>query len=1308
MSTSSEKTSRSSTPVKDVEKATWTQPEHEQTVGVGGVGKTQRRLNSRHITWIGIGSGIGTGLFIGSGTALANAGPLGVLLAYIITGFILWCVMQCICELAALFPVAGTFSHYVTRTISPSVGMATGWNYWWCYSISVAAELSACAIIVSFWSESVSPAITISVAYVLYVALNFLPVTWYAESEFIFSTIKVLLFVGLIILGIIIDLGGGPSGQRLGFHWWKQDGAFQQFPGIENLALGRFLAFFSAFINAAFTYIGIECTAIAAGESKNPSRDIPRAARRVVFRILFFYITGILLVGMLVSANNEDLVSADSNGNGSPFVIAIRQAGIPVLPSIVNACILTSAWSAGNAYLYTASRTLMGLSIDGQAPKVFSRVNKQGVPVYAVLATSLVGAFAYLSLGSGGAQEAFTWMLNLSTIAGLIAWATLSWAFLRFRDACKVQRVDRNEFPFKSPLQPFIGWFAVISCWIIIIFSGWSVFLAGSWDTGSFVASYIGLPIFFVPMAVWRLVHGKSAGMVSLTQMDLFSGRINPEDEVVEPAPHTCSLSSSHLSDTLEHRWTLARNSTASAMMQGTGPTRRDDNKAHTPTKRNGRPVQDINHLLGFTLPPRAPPPPSAPRRSTRRHGGHGAFDRARFVHQYRFIVRPDKDYTAYFADPDIRLDWAADVLQVILPTSASALSSVALTTIDQPVDNDSNGIPTCPICLSEPTAPRMTKCGHVFCLPCMLHYLALADGTKWRKCPVCWDSVYAKDLKAVRWHNPVEAAAAVELSTHTDELNSSSTSPSVNQHAFPKTPRNETLKMRLIRRPQISTLALPRSPTWPSDAVPALRAPWQFTPDALTYAKFMLAPPDYLKSELETNLRDLRQEVTNLRRWGMKGATDEELGIVFVKAAIQKVQEQIEEIELLKTSHVMTARKKALRELQEVQERADQHARRVELPLVSETSSSEVEQDIGDVPTEFLGIARQKGGLSSSAPAFVPPEQQNPQTINGKGRPQRKNVNPRAPDPDSSYYFYQAASGQNIFLHPLDIKILKAHFGTYEGMPDVIEVIVEGADEGTVTEDLRKRCRWLSHLPTACDVVFVEADLSRVVPKSGLDAYAGPLKQRRNKRRDKARREDRAKVRAEQKEAESMPVFHRSAQYSPSSYSVPLPPSIAALSAGVPDALQSTTAFPPPASSGTSNLSVSPPSSSTLVDQGSTTVWGTRSFASTLNTSSRSHHDDDSYDDDFDERWHDFEERITGGGVGRGAGVAIGRGGGAAHRSGSASGSNAGGGRQQQQSTDGETASTTATNGTAGGGNRKKGKKLTLNLTGAAMRGTR
>lgn len=589
---------------------------------------------------------------------------------------------------------------------------------------------------------------------------------------------------------------------------------------------------------------------------------------------------------------------------------------------------------------------------------------------------------------------------------------------------------------------------------------------------------------------------------------------------------------------------------------------------------------------------------------------------------------------------------------------------------------------------------PRSRRRSKVAQMPCLLGVSRLLDILNTGSQPAYSSSVYAKDLKAVKWHDPVATAASFEVPA----------APASDHHPPPthSDGKRESLKLRLIRRPQISTLALPRSSTWPSDAVPSLRAPWQFTPDAAAYAKFMLAPPDYMRSELESNLQELKQEVATLRRWGVAGGTDEELGIVFVQTAMRKVEEQIEKTDQFKTHTVMTARKKSLRELAEVQEKAGREGRDLDLPVVSETSSSEVEgepetADEGPetaAPVEFLGAR----SLSGNAPVFTPGSAPATSAL-AKGRPHRKNVNPQvASDPDSSYYFYQAASGQNIFLHPLDIKILKAHFGTYAGMPDTIEVSVEGADEGTVTEDLRRRCRWLSHLPTSSDVVFIEADLSRVVSKSSLAPYAGPLKQRRQKRRDKARREDKAKAKSEQRENDSRPVYTQSAADRAQSahWSAfhnadgSVPPSIAALTLS--SSFDEPSHFPPPPSS---NMSASPPEASAGTAADSRTVWGTRSFATTLRDSDRSAHHGDYHDDpDFDERWHEFEDRITGGGA------APGRGGGRQGGGGSASGSNSGSGRGQQAQ---DLPATPRQ-----GGKKKKGQKLTLNLSGAAMRGSR
>lgn len=203
------------------------------------------------------------------------------------------------------------------------------------------------------------------------VALNVFTVSIYGEAEFVFASIKIITIIGLIIFAIIVDLGGGPTHDRLGFRYWKNPGAMK--PYIADGNTGRFLGLFSTLVNAAFSYNGIEMVAVAAGESENPRKNIPKAVRRVFWRILFFYVLGALAIGVLIPYNDRRLLDAIQTnapgGAASPWVIAIYRASVPVLPSIVNAAILTAATSCANAYLYTASRYLYALAQNGQAPR---------------------------------------------------------------------------------------------------------------------------------------------------------------------------------------------------------------------------------------------------------------------------------------------------------------------------------------------------------------------------------------------------------------------------------------------------------------------------------------------------------------------------------------------------------------------------------------------------------------------------------------------------------------------------------------------------------------------------------------------------------------------------------------------------------------------------------------------------------------------------------------------------------------------------------------------------------------------------
>lgn len=250
-------------------------------------------------------------------------------------------------------------------------------------------------MIVSYWTD-ITPAVTITVGLALILAINLMSVRFYGESEVVFGSVKVLCFLGLVLVAIVITAGGGPNHEPIGFKYWRDPGPWTNFNGIEG-PTGHFLGFLSAFVNAAFSFIGVETVAIAAAESIDPHRAIPNAARSVTYRIGFFYILGALLISLIVDPRNNDLVSDSGNANSSPWVIAIKQASIPMLPSIVNVCILLSAWSAGNSYCWVGSRMIVAMVTDRQLPKIFGRTTKKGVPWVAVITSWLFGPLAYLS-----------------------------------------------------------------------------------------------------------------------------------------------------------------------------------------------------------------------------------------------------------------------------------------------------------------------------------------------------------------------------------------------------------------------------------------------------------------------------------------------------------------------------------------------------------------------------------------------------------------------------------------------------------------------------------------------------------------------------------------------------------------------------------------------------------------------------------------------------------------------------------------------------------------------------------------------
>ncbi|PAV20026.1 general amino acid permease 1 [Pyrrhoderma noxium] len=500
--------------------------------------RVQRRLKQRHVQMIAIAGTLGTGLFLGSGRALHGAGPLGALIAYMLVGSVAYSSLCSIGEMTAHAPVSGTFPHFAARWVDPALGFAVGWNYFYSNAITVPVEVTAAQILITFWdtSETHKPIYT-AVICVCVCLINVFGVRWFGESEFVFSIIKILLITGLILTGLIVDLGGGPDHDRIGFRYWKNPGALAQSDLVsENkVGLGRFLGLLSVLVQAAFSFQGMELVAIAASETESPRRNISKAVRRVFYRILVFYLLGIFITGMLVPYTDDSLLSDTGNAAQSPYVIAFTRAGIKVLPSIINAAIFTSAFSAGNSFLFCSSRILYGLAIRGQAPKIFAYCTKQGLPIIAVLT---VGCFAFLSFMnlSSGSVQVFNWFVNLTTVAGFFTWLCINITFIFFYRGKIAQGFDRTKSAYYNGLQPWLSYWGVFWCTLFILINGFDVFF--DFNASDFLVAYLNIPIFFILYFGYKFV--KKTKIWKPLEMDFVTGIPTMEEtELPEDPPVT-------------------------------------------------------------------------------------------------------------------------------------------------------------------------------------------------------------------------------------------------------------------------------------------------------------------------------------------------------------------------------------------------------------------------------------------------------------------------------------------------------------------------------------------------------------------------------------------------------------------------------------------------------------------------------------------------------------------------------------------------------------------------------------------------
>ncbi|KAK5800797.1 hypothetical protein VI817_003009 [Penicillium citrinum] len=378
-------------------------------------GNVQRELKARHVTFIALGGNLGTGLFLGIGHALRVGGPLSLFLGYLTASIAGFMMMMALGEMAAWLPVPGAIPQFCARYVDEALGFAVGWNTWFTAVITLCAEISAACSIIQFWSgaEDINVAVWIVVLIVFFLVLNILAVHTFGEFEFICAVIKLCGIIGLLILALCIDLGGVSGQPRLGFHYWKTAGIMKEY--IATGAEGRFLGYFYTLINAQFAINGCETVVVAAGEAENPRRNIPRAIKRVFWRLLFFYVCAALALSMICPSGSPNLMGGDRTAQ-SPWVIAVNIAGIKALPSVINGLILVSAVSSGNSYVFMGTRYLYALAQNEQAPRIFLRCTKQGIPIWCLLVTMSISFISFMSVGSDS-STAFQWFQNLATVA---------------------------------------------------------------------------------------------------------------------------------------------------------------------------------------------------------------------------------------------------------------------------------------------------------------------------------------------------------------------------------------------------------------------------------------------------------------------------------------------------------------------------------------------------------------------------------------------------------------------------------------------------------------------------------------------------------------------------------------------------------------------------------------------------------------------------------------------------------------------------------------------------------------------------
>ncbi|MCP1490973.1 L-asparagine transporter-like permease [Peribacillus frigoritolerans] len=413
--------------------------------------KLQRELSSNQITMIAMGCAIGTGLFLGSGLAISTAGP-SVLISYAIGAFIVLLLMGCLAEMTVAYPTSGSFGTIAEKYISPFAGFVVRYSYWIANVLAIGVEVSAIAVYMKYWFPDIPGSIWIFLFAALLIYVNATSVNTFGNFEYVFSMIKISAIVIFILLGAYVVIGAEPS-SGIGVENYANDEGFMPF-GFWGLWVAIFISLFS--------FLGTELIAVTAGEAKDPDIAVPKALKATVFRLATFYV---LTIGIMLMIVPWQAAGIDK----SPFVKVMEILNVPGASGIMNFIILTAALSAMNSQLYASTRMIFSLSEQHQAPALFQKVSRKGVPLRALLISTL-GIFLAAGVKVLLPDTSYAFMMGISMFGAILTWFMVFISHLYFRKRWEKSGgrklpVKMYGFPYLTILGAFLLFALTVSTW---------------------------------------------------------------------------------------------------------------------------------------------------------------------------------------------------------------------------------------------------------------------------------------------------------------------------------------------------------------------------------------------------------------------------------------------------------------------------------------------------------------------------------------------------------------------------------------------------------------------------------------------------------------------------------------------------------------------------------------------------------------------------------------------------------------------------------------------------------------------------